>query len=366
MSVPTFCLIVLNMSFPFERMPSSFSNYYPIVDEPAVNLLAPPTETIVSETSSEELDSSSSDEETENRPPLPPRMAYGPLPLPNPSRITTGPLAGASAPPPTRYLSNLQNNYQSRLATFPQTWPHGRRDAAEAAKSGFYYTGTNLRIKCAYCGVNVERQNAYTQIVPQHYSLSPRCPALNLTYQLSFDTMIGAVYRSLGIEPEDIPYSSQFSEGAIGAGNGARGGSRPLLDPSVNIRRAIRRVEPQTNGHQPQRREDAFRRPIVSRLWNISERVREQAFGPSQQHPLGTRSRVRAGQQAQREAVAEEEEEPGPEEKPDLDCKVCLSKICCVVFFPCKHLVTCRDCAKQLRICCICREEIKAASAVFF
>lgn len=320
-----------------------------------MDLLASPTEILESSSASSlSSSSSSSDEENENGEQA---LGYGALPIPNPTQFTSGPNAGLPIPPATRYISKLRNDYRARLATFPSTWPHGQPDVAECAKNGFFFTGFGLRIKCAYCGVNLDRQNAYTQIVPQHYAISPRCPVLNLTYQLNFDTMIGAVYRSLGIGPEDIPSADQFRN-AVGVNN-----APDAARAAENVRRAIRRVRAfgRPNGIAPAPAGE----PVVSTLWNLNPRTRARAFGPMRRYPTSS-SVNRVGETAENNEQLDEQQQQEQDGTPDMSCKVCLEKTCRVVFYPCRHLVTCRDCAKKLVNCCICRQQIKAACAVFF
>ncbi|NXD65098.1 BIR7B protein, partial [Eolophus roseicapillus] len=47
--------------------------------------------------------------------------------------------------------------------------------------------------------------------------------------------------------------------------------------------------------------------------------------------------------------------------KEEKMCKVCLDKDVSVVFVPCGHLVTCRECALNLRLCPICRAVIQGS-----
>ena len=40
-------------------------------------------------------------------------------------------------------------------------------------------------------------------------------------------------------------------------------------------------------------------------------------------------------------------------------CKICLDKPVCIVFLPCGHLCTCDSCAPAMRVCPICRTDVK-------
>lgn len=45
--------------------------------------------------------------------------------------------------------------------------------------------------------------------------------------------------------------------------------------------------------------------------------------------------------------------------KEQMICKICLDKDACIVYLPCGHMVTCQDCSKTIRKCCICRKLIQ-------
>lgn len=46
-------------------------------------------------------------------------------------------------------------------------------------------------------------------------------------------------------------------------------------------------------------------------------------------------------------------------------CKVCMDREVSVVFVPCGHLVTCGECASNLRLCPICRAVIRESVRTF-
>ncbi|CAB3384328.1 Hypothetical predicted protein [Cloeon dipterum] len=63
-------------------------------------------------------------------------------------------------------------------------------------------------------------------------------------------------------------------------------------------------------------------------------------------------------------------QETGAEEscrsRANPQCTVCLEDDVRVVFLPCGHLVTCVQCAPNLRLCPVCRVEIKATVRAYF
>ncbi len=46
-------------------------------------------------------------------------------------------------------------------------------------------------------------------------------------------------------------------------------------------------------------------------------------------------------------------------------CKICMDEEMQVLFMPCNHFVTCEECAKVVKQCPICREDILNTIRVF-
>jgi hypothetical protein len=46
-------------------------------------------------------------------------------------------------------------------------------------------------------------------------------------------------------------------------------------------------------------------------------------------------------------------------------CVVCMSNKINVLFTPCNHLITCNECSKKIKKCCVCQEKIKGKMKVF-
>ena len=45
--------------------------------------------------------------------------------------------------------------------------------------------------------------------------------------------------------------------------------------------------------------------------------------------------------------------------KSDARCKVCMNQTSIILFLPCGHLITCVDCAASVKLCPLCRSEVK-------
>ena len=49
----------------------------------------------------------------------------------------------------------------------------------------------------------------------------------------------------------------------------------------------------------------------------------------------------------------------------EISCRVCYTKESNIVFLPCRHLVTCPDCADGVQKCPVCRAEIQHMVKIF-
>lgn len=62
-----------------------------------------------------------------------------------------------------------------------------------------------------------------------------------------------------------------------------------------------------------------------------------------------------------KEKVVEEEDEDGSRRKTTMVCRSCNSRESCVLFLPCRHLCSCRNCEAFLDSCPVCRTPKKAS-----
>ena len=60
----------------------------------------------------------------------------------------------------------------------------------------------------------------------------------------------------------------------------------------------------------------------------------------------------------------DEDDDTSPSNK-NLLCKLCYNHEMCVVFLPCRHLLTCATCALSLNKCAVCRNTITTTMHVF-
>lgn len=67
-------------------------------------------------------------------------------------------------------------NYEKRrLETF-RSWPaNAIVDPQRIAKAGFYFTGTELEVKCFSCGKCISQWEYGDQVMAKHRTISPEC-----------------------------------------------------------------------------------------------------------------------------------------------------------------------------------------------
>ncbi|KAG5542981.1 hypothetical protein RHGRI_015915 [Rhododendron griersonianum] len=65
------------------------------------------------------------------------------------------------------------------------------------------------------------------------------------------------------------------------------------------------------------------------------------------------------------EAESETEESEAEQSNKSVDCKLCFSKRCCVVFLPCRHLCSCKPCEGFVGFCPVCKSAKEASMEVY-
>jgi hypothetical protein len=72
----------------------------------------------------------------------------------------------------------------SRLNTFQRGWT-GLVSPESLARSGFYYTGVDDKVKCYVCQVEISQWNESDSADVEHRSNSPNCALLNGSYLIN-------------------------------------------------------------------------------------------------------------------------------------------------------------------------------------
>lgn len=220
---------------------------------------------------------------------------------------------------------------QARLHSFFR-WPHTiwtRTITPIAfAAAGLYFTGSTDRVKCFECGIEIFGwvDGDIPRII--HDRLEPRCRFVR-------NKRCGNM--PLGAIP---PVNSTPSQ-------------RPNIDHYRPVYDAIREFN---------ETQELPVRVIMSETAPI-QTVTTVTVSSS---TTDTANSTRSGNQQtiNTPGPSNPPENPGTMEE-SLLCKVCLERNLQIVFFPCGHIVTCKKCAKQLKICCFCRQQIKNQRRIF-
>lgn len=78
------------------------------------------------------------------------------------------------------YIETILLNEEERLKTFTKgNWYHKKLDTMLMAKTGLYLIAPFDKVKCVFCGVEIEKWNITDHPVKDHYKYSNYCPLLN-------------------------------------------------------------------------------------------------------------------------------------------------------------------------------------------
>lgn len=89
-------------------------------------------------------------------------------------------LISVSVPNPSTMSSDISQlnltQYEQRLVTYMNKWEFNFITPSQMAKAGFYYTGTEDRVKCLFCSIEFGSWDRDDDPLEKHKQLSPRCP----------------------------------------------------------------------------------------------------------------------------------------------------------------------------------------------
>ncbi|XP_024876349.1 baculoviral IAP repeat-containing protein 7-B-like isoform X1 [Temnothorax curvispinosus] len=194
----------------------------------------------------------------------------------------------------------------ARLASFDR-WPKAMSQTKETlATAGFYYTGSGDQTLCYHCGGGLRDWEPEDDPWVEHAKWFEYCPYLILTKGTEFVSSItGRTY--------------------VGA---------------ENIPSAINKL-----GEKIEKDNDA-------------ESI---ASGSSQNSICSEETHTTEVSAVSGEASSEEQSVQGdkPCDKDARSCKICYSREVRIVFMPCGHLLACAECAKNMKICGVCRKPVE-------
>ncbi|KAI8549470.1 hypothetical protein RHMOL_Rhmol06G0026900 [Rhododendron molle] len=100
----------------------------------------------------------------------------------------------------------------------------------------------------------------------------------------------------------------------------------------------------------------------VAELNNTLTQVRERAMEAESVCDFYSN---RGNREENRNRGQETEESEAEQSNKSVDCKLCFSKRCCVVFLPCRHLCSCKPCEGFVGFCPVCKSAKEASMEVY-
>ncbi|XP_029672636.1 E3 ubiquitin-protein ligase XIAP-like isoform X2 [Formica exsecta] len=201
-------------------------------------------------------------------------------------------------------------SYDARLCTF-ETWPKAMSQTKEElAAAGFFYTGNGDQTLCYHCGGGLRDWEPEDDPWEQHAKWFDYCSYL------------------LMVKGRD--YVSKF----VG---------RTYAKPDI--------VKPSANIEQDQTSGKAYDECTAS---GSSQNSTSSEDANKESTTFSTESSEVSEEQSIVKASCDK-----PVDKDARMCKICYSRELRMVFMPCGHLLACAECAKNMKICGVCRKPVK-------
>ncbi|XP_011630441.1 baculoviral IAP repeat-containing protein 3-like isoform X2 [Pogonomyrmex barbatus] len=209
----------------------------------------------------------------------------------------------ASRPKHPEYAS-----YAARLASF-DTWPKSMTQTKEElANAGFYYTGCSDQTLCYHCGGGLRDWEPEDDPWMEHAKWFENCHYLILTKGTEFVSNVtgkrySAAEKNISIDKFEEKYEKADSE------SNASGSSQN----SINSEEGVNHSEASS----------------ISGEAYSEEQVTLQAHSDK---PIDKDARL---------------------------CKICYNRELRMLFMPCGHLLACAECAKNMKVCGVCRKPVE-------
>uniref|UniRef100_A0A1A7YLH5 E3 ubiquitin-protein ligase XIAP n=1 Tax=Iconisemion striatum TaxID=60296 RepID=A0A1A7YLH5_9TELE len=322
-------------------------------------------------------------------------------------RLLTGAVTDDTIYPKTSRMASEEARLQT-FSSWPVTSPMRPRDLAQA---GFYYLMNSDRVQCFCCGGQLSGWEPEDSAWNEHSKHYPNCFFIlghdvgNVPLQVSMESFEGRLGSFAGlqlpVDHESLARAGFYSSGTgdkvlcFRCGGGLKGwqpGENPweqhakyypgcsfvLAEKGVEFINSIQLQGPQQSSavSNPQNGLSGTENGIPQSQLKICKEVVEMGINPSvvRKTVLKKISRTASGyssvealvedclHDAPREEITEEQDE-NPLEKlrklqREKQCKICMDRDLCIVFLPCAHLATCRECSELLTKCPICCETI--------
>lgn len=275
------------------------------------------------------------------------------------------------------------NREQDRLDTF-QCWPYSI-DKHLLAKTGFFYLGRKDRTRCHFCRILIKHWVEGDDVIAEHLRWSSSCPLIrrretdNVPIDAAeLDNILPPVFYDVcGPGPScdhpdpDPETLIKYPEFVYKSQRLATFKSWPLALQQKPEDLASAGLAYTGEGD----RVICFSCGMGFKDWEaqdipIEEHARHTAYCPYLEFIKGKEfckkvvEKYRLKAQGKKfDEVLEPNEKVIQEEK---TCKICYENNANVVFLPCGHIHTCRECAFSLKDCPVCRTTIHSKQRVYF
>ncbi|XP_072752730.1 baculoviral IAP repeat-containing protein 8-like [Anoplolepis gracilipes] len=204
-------------------------------------------------------------------------------------------------------------SYDARLCTF-ETWPKAMSQTKEElATAGFFYTGNGDQTLCYHCGGGLRDWEPEDDPWEQHAKWFDYCSYL------------------LMVKGRD--YINKLT-------------GKPYVKPDIVKPPTI--VEDQISGKS----DDECIASGSSQNSTTSEEANKESMAVA----INTGSNEANDEE---QSIVKAQNCEKPVDKDARMCKICYSRELRMVFMPCGHLLACAECAKNMKICGVCRKPVK-------
>lgn len=205
-------------------------------------------------------------------------------------------------------------NYANRLASYNR-WPKAMSQTKEElAEAGFYYTGYGDQTLCYHCGGGLRDWEPNDNPWVEHAKWFENCPYLLVSQGRDFVSHItGKTY--LGTD---------------------------------NMSSAINKLD------------DKFGKADSE---SIASGYSQNSTSSEESNSNNTESAVTSQASSEEQSVQTQGNKPC--DKDARLCKICYSREVRIVFMPCGHLLACAECAKNMKICGVCRQNVEETVQVY-
>lgn len=201
-------------------------------------------------------------------------------------------------------------------------------DPERLARAGFYSTGAPDKVSCFHCGGGLKGWQPEEDPWEEHAKHYPGCSFLLAEKGLEF---VNSVQLQ---SPQRNNAASRHQNGFLSHGNEPKVLQSPMAQKALEMGLEAGLVESTIQG-KIQRTGEGY-----ATLEALLHDCFHQAPGSDC-------------------SMSPEQQDEDPLEKlrklqREKQCKVCMDRDTCIVFIPCGHLVTCKECSESLSKCPIC------------